>query len=182
MSLSRAPGTRTQGKHLCIVVPWIEYHRARRLRVLYVACDQIEIVLHRGRGWHRVDHRRSMAARPLHLAGNPPPSRTISSSSDRTRLTEALRERISRRHVARAIGIVVREVVDAPVVFGQRQNADVERPSSCPAAQAFTDGAPCGLIRAATTWVSTSQPLKARHPGRDPPRASDRAHPDVGSP
>lgn len=38
--------------------------------VAFTLRDQIEIVLHRGRGEHRVDYRRSMAARPLHLGGN----------------------------------------------------------------------------------------------------------------
>lgn len=70
MSLWVPRSTRTQGKHLCIVVPRIEHHRARRVRILHVACDQVEIVLDRGRGEHRVGHGRSMAARPPHLGGN----------------------------------------------------------------------------------------------------------------
>jgi hypothetical protein len=67
-----------------------------------------------------------MAARALHFAGNPAPTPNDIVIERQDARAKALGERLSLRDIARPIGMVVTEVMDALVVFGKRENADVE--------------------------------------------------------
>jgi len=97
-----------------------------------------------------------MASRPFDLPGNPSPALHDVIAQGKHAPSESLSQRVAGGRVARAISVIVWEVMDSLVVFGERENADMEALLVLLYAQAFTKGAPCGLTRAATTLVSSS--------------------------
>lgn len=107
------------------------------LQVAPVARDEIEIRLDRGGCEQRIDHRRGMTGLALDAAGNVTPAsyHLVAERQDPT--LESGFERISRRHVAQTIGIIVGKIGDALIVFSECQDAQEKL--------VFIDGLPPSL-------------------------------------
>jgi hypothetical protein len=85
----------------------------------------------------------ALAAHALHFTGSPGPTANDIVIQGQDTRAEALSQRIARREVARPIGVVVGKVVNSFVIFGERQNADVERLFVLPSGPGFyRSGAP----------------------------------------